>query len=130
MNRINPAGLSAPNGYTHVVEVTGGRTLYISGQIAVDAKGNLVGAGDFGAQATQVFENLDVALAAGGATFDDVAKLTIFVTDVSQLEAFREVRNRHFRKVLPASTIVQVVRLVRPELLLEVEAVAVVPASR
>src|SRR5579863_10285527 len=63
IRRLNPAGLYPPNGYTHVVEATGGRTVYISGQVPMDANGNVVGAGDFRAQVTQVFENLKTALA-------------------------------------------------------------------
>jgi enamine deaminase RidA (YjgF/YER057c/UK114 family) len=66
---LNPPALSAPTPYTHVVQVHGGRTIYIAGQVAFDRSGNVVGKGDFAAQATQVFENLKSALAAGGATF-------------------------------------------------------------
>ena len=71
---LNPETLSVPSGYTHVVEVRGGRTVYISGQVPFDKAGNVVGAGDFAAQTTQVFENLKLALASVGATFDNVVK--------------------------------------------------------
>src|SRR5258708_9922270 len=71
---INPPTLSAPPGYTHVVEVTGGRTIYIAGQIALDRNGQVVGAGDFHAQAEQVFKNLQAALAAVAADFTHVVK--------------------------------------------------------
>ncbi len=126
VRHLNPAGLAKPTGYTHVVQVTGGRTLYISGQIALDRAGSVVGQGDLGAQTRQVFENLRAALDAGGATFDDVVKITVFMTDVAGIQTFREVRGRYFKNLMPASSLVQVVRLARPELMIEIEAVAVV----
>jgi reactive intermediate/imine deaminase len=126
VTRKNPASLSKPNGYTHVVETSGGRTVYISGQVALDRTGALVGAGDLKAQTRQVFENLKAALADSGGTLDDVVKITIFMTDLSQIQEFREIRNGYFPSVVPASTLVQVVRLARPEFLIEIEAVAVV----
>lgn len=123
---INPEGLSQPTGYTHVVETSGNRTIYISGQIALDQAGNLVGVNDMQAQAVQVFENLAVALQAVNASFADVVKLTYFITDISQMPTVREVRNRYLNpERLPASTAVEVRALVRPEWLLEVEAIAV-----
>ncbi len=125
MKHINPPDLSRPRGYSHVVEVTGGRTIYVSGQISVDQEGRVVGADHFEAQARQVFENLKAALAAAGATLEDVAKITVFVTDISQLEAFRAVRNAYFTGAPPASSLVQVSRLVLPELMIEIEAIAV-----
>ena len=129
VKHINPAVLHKPNGYTHVVEATGGRTLYISGQVALDPSGALVGVGDLSAQTRQVFQNMQVALAASGATFAHVVKITIFLTDVSQIQAFRDVRDSVFTGPLPASTLVQVVRLARPDFLIEVEAVAVVESA-
>lgn len=116
----------APAGYSHVVEARGGRTLYLSGQIAVDAQGKLVGAGDFRAQVKQVFENLNTRLAEGGATFKDVVKLNFYLTDASEMQALREVRDSYINLAAPpASTLVVVKQLVRPEYLLEVEAIAV-----
>lgn len=129
VTRKNPASLSKPNGYTHVVETSGGRTVYVSGQVALDATGALVGAGDLKAQTSQVFENLKAALADSGGTLDDVVKITIFMTDLSQIQDFREIRNGYFPRELPASTLVQVVRLARPDFLIEIEAVAVVRSS-
>lgn len=125
MKSINPAALHQPVGYTHVVETGPGRTLYVSGQVALDAEGRLVGAGDLKAQAEQAFRNLRAALASAGASFEQVAKITVFMVDLSQIQAFREVRNRYFSAALPASTLVQVGRLARPEFLIEIEAVAV-----
>lgn len=129
MRHVNPTSLSRPTVYSHVVEVTGGRTLYISGQIAVDREGRVVGEGDFAAQTRQVFENLKSALATSNATFDHVVKISVFVTDLSQLQTFRDILNSYFTGQLPASTLVQVVRLVRPELMIEIEATAVVGAD-
>ena len=127
VKRTNPPALSAPTGYTHIVEVTGPvRTIYISGQIAYDKDGTIVGAGDMRAQAEQVFKNLQIALAAAGATFSDVVKMNSFITDMSKVQAVRDVRARYFTEAAPASTFVEVKGLVRPELLLEIEVVAVV----
>lgn len=124
---IDPPALSRPNGYSHVVVAPVGRTLYISGQVALDQDGKLVGAGDFGAQAGQVFANLKAALDAGGASFKDVVKMTMYVTDISQLKALRAARDRYIDpKHPPASTLVEVRRLVRDDLLLEIDATAVV----
>jgi enamine deaminase RidA (YjgF/YER057c/UK114 family) len=117
----------APAGYSHVVEVKGGRTLYIAGQIAVDKNGNLVGRGDFRAQVKQVFENLKSRLEEGRASFKDVVKLNYYLTDASDLQALRDTRNSYINtENPPASTLVVVKQLVREEYLLEVEAVAVV----
>lgn len=122
-----PEGMTEGTGYSHVVAATG-RLVAVAGQVAIDADGNVVGAGDAAAQAEQVFENLRLALAAAGATFADVVKLGFFVLDVGVLPAVREVRDRYVDPDRPpASTAVQVTALVRPEFLLEVEAWAVVP---
>jgi reactive intermediate/imine deaminase len=129
VKRTNPPTLSAPTGYTHIVEVTGpNKTIYISGQIAYDKDGKLVGAGDMQAQAEQIFKNLEAALTAAGAKFSDVVKMNSYITDMSRIQAVRDVRARYFKDSLPASTFVQVAGLVRPDLLLEVEVVAVLPA--
>jgi reactive intermediate/imine deaminase len=126
---LNPDTLPQPSGYTHVVESTGGRTVYISGQIALDAQGNLVGAGDMAAQAEQVFANLRAALAAANASFADLVKLTYYLVDIVQIQAVRDVRDRYIDAArYPASTAVEVRRLVHPDLLLEIDAVAVVEA--
>ena len=130
VRRTNPPALSTPTGYTHIVEVTGpNRTIYISGQIAFDQDGQVVGAGDMKAQAEQVFKNLEAALTAAGATFSDVVKMNSYITDMSKVQAVRDVRARYFKDATPASTFVEVKGLVRPELLLEIEVVAVVPAK-
>jgi reactive intermediate/imine deaminase len=124
---LNPETLSAPTGYSHIAEVSGGRTIYTAGQVAFDKAGKLVGKGDFGAQATQVFENLKLALAAAGATFDNVVKVTTYVTDMSQIQTLREIRGKYYGKTAPASTLVEISKLANPDLMIEIEAIAVVP---
>jgi enamine deaminase RidA (YjgF/YER057c/UK114 family) len=126
LTHLNPDGVAPGNGYSHVVSGPG-RWVAISGQVAFDAEGKLVGEGDAGAQAQQVFANLERCLAAAGATFADVVKLNFFVTDVAYLPAIRVARDAHVDTANPpASTAVQVVALFRPDVLLEVEAYAVV----
>jgi enamine deaminase RidA (YjgF/YER057c/UK114 family) len=124
---INPPELTKPTGYTHVVQAIGGRTVYVSGQIAFDKDGKVTGGGDFRTQAIHVFENLKSALAAAGATYQHVVKVTTFVTDMKFAPVLREVRANYFGKNPPAGTLVQVAGLIVPELMIEVEAIAVVP---
>jgi len=125
----NPPAVARPRGYSHVAEVLSGRTVYISGQVALNQAGELIGAGDMAAQAEQVFSNLNAALASVGADFSHVAKLTIFTTDIAEAAAIRAARDRYINlETPPASTLVEVRRLALPDLLIEVEAVAVVPA--
>lgn len=124
---INPPTLSKPTGYSHVVEVpAGSRMVFVAGQVALDSTGQLVGPRDFRAQTVQVFENLKRALAAAGATFNDVVKLNYYLVDASQLSVLREVRDRYVNVAAPpASTLIEVRRLFREDLLIEVEATAV-----
>jgi enamine deaminase RidA (YjgF/YER057c/UK114 family) len=123
-----PDGVAPGTGYTNVVTGTG-RLVAVSGQVALAADGTVVGLGDPEAQARQVFENLRGCLAAAGASFADVIKLTYFLTDVAQLPVIRSVRDQYVDTAAPpASTAVAVAALVRPEFLLEVEALALVPA--
>jgi reactive intermediate/imine deaminase len=126
IERMNPAGLSTPTGYSHVVSARGGKTVYIAGQIALDAKGQLVGPGDLAAQTRQVFENLSVALKAAGAAFANVVKTNYYLRDASQVEIVRQIRSKYFTSELPASTLIEVPRLARPEFLIEIEVIAVV----
>ncbi|MFF0459237.1 RidA family protein [Streptomyces mexicanus] len=123
-----PEGVAPAAQYSHVVMGTG-RLVAVSGQLPLDENGELVGAGDPAAQARQVFENLRRCLAAAGADFADVVKLTYFVTDMAHMPAIRTARAAHIPDDrLPASSAVQVAALVRPEFLMEIEALAVVPA--
>jgi enamine deaminase RidA (YjgF/YER057c/UK114 family) len=126
-NFINPEAMHPPTGYTHVVEVTAGRPVYIAGQVALDRSGVVVGPGDIRAQARQVFDNLQTALHAVGASFEQVVKLNYYLVDATQLPVVREVRDEYVNtQQPPASTAVEVQRLVRDDLLIEVEAVAVI----
>ncbi|BET46463.1 MULTISPECIES: RidA family protein [Streptomyces] len=121
-----PEGVAPAAQYTHVVLGTG-RFVAVSGQLALDEDGKTVGEGDPAAQARQVFENLRRCLASAGATFDDVVKLTFFVTDMAHMGAIRAARAEHIPDDrLPAASAVQVAALVRPEFLMEIEAFAVV----
>jgi enamine deaminase RidA (YjgF/YER057c/UK114 family) len=125
---INPEGLNRPPTYTQVVEVVSpGRTIYISGQLGTDRDGELVG-GDFRAQAERVFKNLQVALAAVGASCADIVKLNSYLAHISDLPILREVRARYLdAAALPASTTLAVSGFARAGALLEIEAVAVLP---
>lgn len=125
---LNPGSIHKPVGYSHVAKVNAGKPVFIAGQVALDGNADLVGRHDFRAQARQVFENLNHALGAAGGAFSNVVKLNVYVVDASHLPQYREVRDL-FVNVHnpPASTVVQVAALFRPEFLLEVEAVAVVP---
>lgn len=116
-------------GYSQVATVTGGTLVFISGQVALDVSGNLIGKDDFRTQVQQVFQNLKAAIEAVGGTFDDVVKLNSYLVDLSpsNLAAFREIRDQYVSvRNPPASTAVQVQGLFRVEFLVEVEAVAVV----
>jgi reactive intermediate/imine deaminase len=129
VERSNPPG--APPAlrpyYVNAVRVPPRDMLYVSGQVAWDAAGQVVGRGDPVAQAEQVFANLATILAAHGATMGDVVKVTVYVTDLAWFDELSAVRVRYFAQLPPASTIVQVASLVDPALLLEVEAVAALP---
>ena len=121
----NPPTIATPPGYTHVVKVTGGSLVYISGQIALDKTGNLVGQNDFRVQTQQVFENIKAALTSVEATFANVIKLNMYVVDISQLPTLREVRDNYINaQNPPASTLVQVVQLANKDFLIEIEAIA------
>jgi enamine deaminase RidA (YjgF/YER057c/UK114 family) len=111
--------------YSQAVKVTGpGTTLYVSGQVAQDRKGNVVGKGDFAAQARQVFKNVKAMVEAGGGTLADVVKLTFFLTDVRYRPDLVPIREEFFGPKLPASTLITTPALAHPDYLLEVEAIA------
>jgi enamine deaminase RidA (YjgF/YER057c/UK114 family) len=130
LQHTNPPALSAPTGYTHVVVASGGRTVYISGQVALNERGEVVGDGDLEAQLRQVYENLKAALAAAGATFADVVKQTTYVVNFDAARdrpVIGRVRSQYLpASNPPASTLVGVQALANPALLVEVEAIAVV----
>jgi 2-iminobutanoate/2-iminopropanoate deaminase len=123
---INPPSLTKPTGYTHVVVAPDGRTVYVAGQVAFDSTGQLVGAGDFTAQAEQVYRNLRRALASVGGSLDDLVKTTTFVTDPKNVAPLRGIRGKYLDAAHPpANTLLIVSSLARADLLLEIEAVAV-----
>ncbi|GAA3107985.1 RidA family protein [Streptosporangium carneum] len=126
-----PSTLPPTNGYSHVASVPpGSRIVWTSGQVPIAADGTAAPAGDWEAQTRQVMRNVGAALEAGGATWDDVFKLTIFVVDTSALATVRAVRDEFVNlERPPTSSLVQVAGLFRPDLLIEVEAVAAVPAA-
>ena len=124
---INPDSLAVPRGYSHVVETSGGRTIYVAGQVALDQTGHVVGLGNFEAQAEQVFKNLRTALAAVGGDLSNIVKTTTFIRNMSaNLPVLRKIRERYLSPA-PANTLIEISSLVMDELLLESEAVAVVP---
>ena len=129
VRHLNPDTLPKPAGYSHVVDAPiGGRLVHVSGQVALDRDGRLVGDGDFRAQAVQAFENLRNALAGAGADFGHVVKINMFVLDMANLLVLREVRDRSVNTAAPpASTLVEVSRFFRNGILFEVDAVAVIP---
>ena len=125
IERTNPEGLSKPTTYSHVVKA--GNLLFISGQVAFDSTGKLVGENDMKAQLHQVMENLKTALASQNADFSNVVKINTFTTDVEAYLAAAEVRAEYFKGHPPASTLVQISKLARPGLLVEIEAIAALP---
>lgn len=110
-------------GYSHVARV--GDTVYIAGQIALNRSGHLVGEGDIEAQTQQVYANLQAILKELGGNLNDIVKMTTYLTDRSQLEAFRRVRNRFFSDPFPPNTLLFILGLAQPQYLVEIEAVAV-----
>src|SRR5512140_2108201 len=119
---INPKDLSNPGTYTQVVVAEGKKTIFISGQVALDASGQVVGKGDLGAQTKQVFENLKIALAAVGATFGDVVKMNTYIVNYKPelRPAYVQARSDFISKENPpASTLVGVTALAREDFLIE-----------
>ena len=126
----NPDVLGAPLGrYSHVAEATGARTVVVAGQVGVDRDGVLVGQ-DVGAQTRQAYENVGLCLASAGATWGDVVKVTTFLVSADLIDDFFSARDEAFARLFPSgafppSTLLVVRGLVRPELLVEIEALAV-----
>jgi len=126
---IRVAGMAEPiSHFVHVVRA--GRLVFVSGCVATDAQGRTVGGSDVVAQARQVHENLKQCLAAAGASFANVCKVTVFLRDVRDREKVNTVRKEYFGASRPASTLVEISRLVRDDLLIEIECVAVLPEQR
>jgi len=123
---INPAGMAKPTGYSYAIKKTG-TPVFIAGQVALDSEGKLIGEGDITAQVEQVFQNLRTVVTACGGSMDDVAKITIYVTDAAYRPAVAAARQRHFAEgQYPASTYLVISGLAVPQLLVEIEAVAMI----
>ncbi len=124
----NPQSVAAPlkGYYSNAVKVSAGPLLFISGQVAVDPEGHTVGVGDLRAQAVQVLENIGAILAANDAKFDDVVKVLVYVTDIRAFDDIADIRLKYFPQDGPASAIIEVSALAKPEFLIEIEAVAAV----
>ncbi|WP_428661539.1 RidA family protein [Runella sp.] len=124
---INPKELPPVSNYSQVVIINEGKTAFISGQVSVNSKGEIIGKGDLKAQAKQVFENLKTVLAASGANFSNLVKLTFYVRSKQEnaLRIIREVRDEYIpAQQPPASTLLFVEGLYSPDILIEIEAVA------
>ena len=129
IKRSNPAGLWSANRLTQMVEVEGARLIFLSGQVAVDASYKIV-ASDIHRQAHAVYDNIELALRAAGATLANVVKTTTYLTSADYIAPSREVRIERYRNLEapPANTLLIVSRLAEPEMLIEIEVVAAVPA--
>jgi reactive intermediate/imine deaminase len=124
---VRAPGLSEPiSHYSDAVRA--GTTVYVSGQASLDAAGRLVGRGDVAAQTRQVLENLKLTLEAAGATLDDVVKVTVYLKDVADRPAVNEVRRAYFGANRPASTLIGIDQFAIDGMLVEIDAVAVVPS--
>ena len=125
---LQSSGVATPRGImSQGISAPAGRMVFASGQVARDVDGQLVGRGDIHVQTRKTLENLQAVLAEGGATMDDVVKVTVFVTNLSEhFAAIHEVRGEFFKSDYPASTLVEISSLVDPEMLIEIEAIAVV----
>lgn len=125
----NPKSVAPPlkGYYSNAVRVSAGPLLFISGQIALDKAGDLVGKGDLRAQAVQVLENIRLILKAHKAEMKDIVQVTVYVTDIRAFRDIADIRMKYFPKDGPASAIVEVSSLALPELMIEIAAVATVP---
>jgi 2-iminobutanoate/2-iminopropanoate deaminase len=127
---LNPSSLAKPTGYSHAAEIDLGKSkmLIISGQVALDLDGKVVGENNFEQQTEQVFKNIKAIIENSGGTMNDLVKITIYLRDVSNITKFREIRNKYINvSNPPASTLVEITDLARDEFLVEVEATAVIP---
>jgi reactive intermediate/imine deaminase len=124
--RLYPKGMLKPRGsYSQVVSSDPGRMIFTAGQVALDDEGKIVGVGDIRAQTRQVFENIKRAMEAAGGTLNDIVSMTVYTTNAKFSPEVSEVRRQVFGSNLPASTQVQVAALMRPELLIEINAIAI-----
>lgn len=126
----NATSVSTPKGYSHSVEIDLGncKMLIISGQVALDHKGSLIGKDDLARQTEQVFLNIRNIVSASGGTMDDLVKIGVYMTDITRVQVFRDIRDRFINpQAPPTSTLVEVSKLFRDDLLIEIEATAIIP---
>ena len=123
----NAAGFTHAQPFSQGIEAPAGRMVFVAGQVALDKEGDVIGVGDPAKQTEAALENMKLVLAEAGATLDDVVRLTVFMTDMRNFPAIQEVRARYFPKDPPASTTLAITALVNPNLLVEIDAIAVVP---
>ena len=128
-SQISNPNLPAPmrgGAYSSGVEAPAGRTVYVSGQVSLDADGDVVGEGDVGLQTETVLEHVKTVVEEAGGGMEDIVKVTVFITDMGLYDEIHEVRRRYFEEPFPASSMVEVSALIDPRLIIEIEAVAVV----
>ena len=124
---LQPDSLPTPTAcYSLGLSISGKTMIFVAGQLPVDKTGAIVREGDFRAQITQVFENMKAVLADAKASFDDVVKLNIYVTDVKNLPLVQEVRSGYLTRPYPATTLVEITALANPKALVEIEGIAVI----
>ena len=126
---ITSSSLPAPmrgGAFSSGIEAPSGRTIYVSGQVAMDAGGNVVGEGDIKLQTETVLEHVKTVLGEAGGGMEDIVKVTVFITDMGLYDEIHEVRRHYFEEPYPASSMVEDSALIDPRLLIEIEAVAVV----
>lgn len=123
----NRAGFEHPQPFSQGVVAPPGRMVWVAGQVALDQSGNVIGTGDAGRQTEAALDNMQKVLAEAGCTMSDVVKLTVFLTDMADLPAIQQARARYFPSQPPASSTIEISGLVNPELLVEIEALAIAP---
>ena len=131
MNQIiNPPELAPPIGFSHAITASGGKTVYLAGQVSFDAAGKIIHKGDLLKQFEQVLHNLEAVMIASGGKMTDITKLTIFVRDkkdyASKLKEIGKIYKNYFGKYFPAMTLVEVSSLFEDDALLEIEGIAVI----
>jgi reactive intermediate/imine deaminase len=123
---IQPELLEIPKGpYSQAIKVTGDTLMFISGQTPLNSRGNLIGKGDISAQSRQVMENLKCILEAAGGTLDDIVKTTVYITQPDHFKIISDIRKEYFREPYPASTLIVVSNLYLRDILVEIDAIAV-----
>ena len=127
--QLRSANLPQPSGvFSHATMIEAqGRLVFISGMVARRPDGSIAGVGDIEAQTRQVCENIKAAIDAAGGTMDDICRVDVYIRNMEQFDVIHKVRREYFREPLPASTMVEVVKMTHPDYLIEINAIAVVP---